>query len=198
MNATTPSMGHRLAALTVLLLLLGLIYLFVDRLLIGRYHYYQGSLQQHQQRLAQLERAAATREPIQQLITQIQQDRGVTAQYLPQASPALAAAELQQRLKGMVEAAGGALQSTQALPTVDEGNAVKVTISALMNGDTASLQKVLYDLEAQIPLLFVDNLEVSARPNRPRLASGRYATYTRIQLNVQLEISGYLRKEAVK
>jgi hypothetical protein len=31
--------------------------------------------------------------------------------------------------------------------------------------------------------------------NRPRLPNGRYATYTRTQLNVQFEISGYLRKE---
>ena len=58
-------------------------------------------------RLEQLERMAANREPIQQLITRIQQDRNITAQYLPQSAPPLAAAELQQRVKAVVEAAGG-------------------------------------------------------------------------------------------
>jgi general secretion pathway protein M len=179
----------------LLLLMGGALYLAVDQVLIGRYRYYQDTLEQYRGRLAQLDRMAETREPVQKLIAKIQQDRNVTAQYLPQSAPALAAAELQQRLKAVVEAAGGTLQSTQALPPVEEGGVVKVAVSLTMNGDTGSLQKVLYNLELQTPLLFVDNLELSARAIRPRLPSGRYATYTRMQLNVQFEVSGYLRKE---
>ena len=194
--ATRPVWAHRLAALSLLLLAGALLYLVVDQVLIGRYRYYQNAQEQYQGRLAQLERIATTREPVQQLIANIQQDRNVTAQYLPQSAPALAAAELQQRIKAVVEAAGGILQSTQALPPVEEGGAVKVAINAIMNGDTGSLQRVLYNLESQTPLLFVDNLEVSARQTRPRLPNGRYATYTRMQLNVQFEVSGYLRKES--
>jgi general secretion pathway protein M len=193
--ATEPGWGHRLAALLLLLCVGGALYLVVDQWLVGRYRYYQNSLERHQERLAQLERMAATREPVQQLIAKIQQDRNVNAQYLPQSAPALAAAELQQRIKAVVEAAGGTLQSTQALPPVEEGGAVKVAISAIMNGDTGSLQQVLHNLESQTPLLFVDNLELSARATRPRLSSGRYASYTRMQLNVQFEVAGYLRKE---
>ena len=193
-TATTPGWGQRLAALALLLLVGGALYLAVDQWLIGRYRDYQNQLQQQQERLAQLERIAATREPVQQRIVKIQQDRNITAQYLPQSAPALAAAELQQRIKAVVEAAGGALQSTQALPPVEEGGAMKVTVSAIMNGDTGSVQKVLYDLEGQTPLLFVDNLELSARMMRPRLPNGRYANYTRMQLSAQFEISGYLRK----
>jgi general secretion pathway protein M len=194
-TATAPGWGHRLAALSLLLLVGGVLYLAVDQWLVGRYRYYQNSLERHQERLAQLERMAATREPVQQLIAKIQQDRNVTTQYLPQSAPALAAAELQQRIKAVVEAAGGTLQSTQALPPVEEGGAVKIAISAIMNGDTGSLLRVLHNLESQTPLLFVDNLELSARQNRPRLSSGRYASYTRMQLNVQFEVAGYLRKE---
>lgn len=191
-----PGWGHRLAALALLVLLVGgTLYLLVDQLLIARYRFYQTRLEQQQQRLGQLERMAASREPLQQLIVKIQQDRGVTAQYLPQSAPALAAADLQQRVKMVVEAAGGALQSTQALPPVEEGGAVKVAVSATMTGDTGALRKVLYELESQTPLLFVDNLEVTARETRPRLPTGRLADYSRMQLSVQLEVSGYLRKE---
>ena len=193
--STQPRSGHRLAALLLLLLAGGALYLVVDQGLIGRYRYYRWALEQHQERLAQLERIAATREPAQQLIATIQQDRGVTVQYLPQSVPALAAADLQQRLKVMVEAAGGTLQSIQALPPVEEAGMVKITISAVMNGDASGLQKVLYNLESQTPLLFVDNVELSSRAIRPRLSNGRYATYTRTQLNAQFDVSGYLRKE---
>ncbi len=197
MMEVTTGVGrsHRLAALALLLLVGGILVLVVDQALVGRYRYYQDSLEQYQGQLAQLERIATTEEPARQLIAKVQQDRNVTAQYLPQSVPALAAAELQQRLKTLIEAAGGTLQSIQSLPPVEEAGAVKVTISAVMNGDVGSLQKVLYDLESQTPLLFVDNLEVTARVNRPRLPNGRYATYTRIQLNAQFEVSGYLRKE---
>jgi len=188
--------GHRLATLALLVLVVGgAFYVLVDRLWIDRYRYYRTHLEQQQGRLEQLERMAASRESIQRLITGIRQDRAAAAQYLDQSAPPLAAAELQQRVKAVVESAGGTLRSTQALPPAEEGGATKVTISATMTGDTDSLQKILYKLEAQTPLLFVDNLDVTARETRPRLASGRLANYSRVQLTVQFEISGYLRKE---
>lgn len=192
---TVPGLGHRLAALLLLSLVGGGLYLLVDRVLIAQYRHYQAHLERQQGRLAQLERMAASRESIQQLIAGIQQDRNIAAQYLPQSAPPLAAAELQQRVKAVVEAAGATLRSTQALPPTEEGNAVKVTVSASMTGDTESLRKILYELEAQTPLLLVDNLDVTARENRPRLPGGRLANYSRVQLNIQLEISGYTRKE---
>ncbi len=190
-----PSLSHRLLALALALLMVALLYAVVAQGLIGRYRYYQNSLAQYQEQLARLERIAATQEALRQRIAAVQKDPGLATQYLAQSNPALAAAELQQRLKTAVDTAGGALQSTQALPPVDEGAVIKVTVSALFNGDTSSLQQVLYALESQIPLLFIEHLEVSARITRPRLPSGRYANYTRIQLSAQFEVSGYLRKE---
>ncbi|MGB5062902.1 MAG: type II secretion system protein GspM [Candidatus Competibacter sp.] len=194
--ATVPGWGQRLGALVLLLLVVaGTLYLVVERGLIVSYRFYKERLEQQQVRLEQLERMAASREPIQQLIASIQQDRNITAQYLPQFAPSLAAADLQQRVKAVVEAVGGTLRSTQALPPVEEGNAVKVAVNATVSGDTESLQKILYDLESQTPLLFIDNLDVSAREIRQRLPNGRLADYTRVQLNIQFEVSGYLRKE---
>lgn len=194
--ATVPGWGQRLGALVLLLLVVaGTLYLVVERGLIVSYRFYKERLEQQQVRLEQLERMAASREPIQQLIASIQQDRNITAQYLPQFAPSLAAADLQQHVKAVVEAVGGTLRSTQALPPVEEGNAVKVAVNATVSGDTESLQKILYDLESQTPLLFIDNLDVSAREIRQRLPNGRLADYTRVQLNIQFEVSGYLRKE---
>lgn len=194
--AERPGWGQRLAALALLTLVAGgTFYLVVHQGLLARYRYYEDALEQQQDRLTQIERMAASRESIQRQITQIQQDQGIARQYLPQTAPALAAAELQQRVRGVVEAAGGTLRSTQALPPVEEGGAVKVPVSVTLVGDTGNLERILYDLESQTPLLFVDNLEISARENRQRLPGGRMGSTTRIQLNVQFEVWGYLRKE---
>lgn len=191
-----PGWGQRLGALALLLLLvIGAFYLLVDQILIARYRFYQERQEQNQGRLEQLQRMAASHEPVQGLITKIQQDRNVTTQYLPQPTPSLAAADLQQRVKMAVEAAGGTLRSTQSLPPVEEGNTVKVTVNATVTGDIESLRKILHSLESQTPLLFVDNLEVSAREIRQRLSNGRMSDDTRVQLSVQFEVSGYLRKE---
>jgi len=195
MAAASVSWGHRLTALALLALLVGgVLVLLVDQVWMARYHFYRDRLEEQQGQLERLERMVASREPIQQLIAQIQQDHHVATQYLPQAAPALAAADLQQRVRAVVEAAGGTLQSTQSLPSVEEGNAVKVTVSASMMGDPDSLPKILHGLESQTPLLFVDNLQVSARPTRVRLPSGRFSDYTQTQLHVQFEVAGYLPK----
>ena len=45
-TATTPGWGQRLAALALLLLVGGALYLAVDQWLIGRYRDYQNQLQQ--------------------------------------------------------------------------------------------------------------------------------------------------------
>ncbi len=195
MAAASVGWGHRLTALALLVLLVGgVAALLVDQVWMARYHFYRDRLEEQQGQLERLERMVANREPIQQLIAQIQQDRHVATQYLPQAAPALAAADLQQRVRAVVEAAGGTLQSTQSLPPVEEGNAVKVTVSASMMGHPDSLPKILHGLESQTPLLFVDNLQVSARPTRVRLPNGRFANHTQVQLHVQFEVAGYLSK----
>lgn len=72
---------------------------------------------------------------------------------------------------------------------------MRVTVGVTSQGNMIALQKTLYGLESQVPLLFVDNLEVTARQFRPRLPDGKIAPYTRVQLNSQFEVSGYLRKE---
>lgn len=190
-----PGWGQRLAALALLIVLGGVVYLVVDQGLLTRYRYYRDYLEQKQAQWAQMERMTASRETIQQHIAHIRQDPNVARQYLPQTAPALAAAELQERIRAVVEAAGGTLRSTQALPPVEENRAVKVAVSVTLTGDTAHLQKILYDLESQTPLLLVDNLEISARETRQRQPDGRMTSYSRVQLSVQFEVWGYLRQE---
>lgn len=194
--ATSPSQFHRLAALLLLALMVGLFYVMVDQIWMGQYRLYQTHAERLLDRLHNLQRLATARPELEKAIQSIRDDQRTAAYFLPPAPPALAAADLQQRVKSLVEGAGGNLLSVQALPVVEEGGVVRVAVGVTVQGDVGMLQKTLHGLESQVPLLFVDNLEVSARQFRPRLPDGKIAPYTRVQLNSQFEVSGYLRKEA--
>ena len=63
--AAAPGWGQRLGALALLLLVVvSTLYLVVDHVLVARYRFYLERLEQQQGRLEQLERMAASREPI--------------------------------------------------------------------------------------------------------------------------------------
>ncbi len=190
-----PSPAQRWAALLLLALLIGLGYLLVDQLWLGQYRHYQTHAERLLDRLRNLQRLTTARPELEKAIQNIRNDPRSAAYFLPAAPPALAAAELQQRVKGLVEGSGGNLLSVQALPAVEEGGVLRVAVNVTVQGDVGMLQKTLYGLESQAPLLFVDNLEVSARQFRPRLPDGKIAPYTRVQVNGQFEVAGYLRKE---
>ncbi|MCP5159599.1 MAG: hypothetical protein H6975_09330 [Gammaproteobacteria bacterium] len=63
--------------------------------------------------------------------------------------------------------------SVQALPVIEEGGVVRVAVSVTLQGSVDTLQKTLYGLESQVPLLFMDDLQVTARQFRPRLPDGK-------------------------
>lgn len=190
-----PSWGQRALSLLLLLGFIALGYALVDQVWMRQRQLYVTHTERLLDRLQNLQRLAATRPELEQSIHNIRNDERISGYFLPPTQPTLAAAELQQRIKSLVEGAGGTLSSIQALPVTEEGGMVRVVVSVNTQGDMAMLQQTLHGLESQVPLLFVDNLDIYARPYRPRYADGRLATTWRIQLNSQFEVSGYLRKE---
>ncbi len=120
---------------------------------------------------------------------------GSASFYVNADTPALAAAALQKQVKSAVDGAGGKLTSTQNLPPKEEGNAQRVAILVRMSGDVDALFKVLYDLEAASPLLFIDNLTVRNRPAPRRRRSRRPQPVTnQYSLDISFELTGYLRE----
>ena len=190
----TANSFHRIAALTLLVAMLLSVYLLIDRIVIGRYEFYQDNISQLQDRLQRYENMLSMREDLEARLQQIKQDTSIDAYYLQQSSSVLAAADLQQRVKSAVENNGGNLISTQILPVDNEGMFSKVAIRVQMTGDTEVLQKTLYDLESARPLLFIDDLQVRGQPIRQRNPNNRNEITLRIQLTTQFELSGYIRR----
>ena len=101
----------------------------------------------------------------------------------------LAAADLQQRVKSVVEGQGGALVSTQVLETVPEAPFTRVRINVRMLLSVPVLQQVLHEIEVQSPYLTVRQLLVTNRHWRGR--KQRRKKQPRESLDVRMIIVGY-------
>jgi general secretion pathway protein M len=119
------------------------------------------------------------------------------AGYLQGPSDALAAAQLQDRVKSVIEGAGGELRSTQILPAVvidgDAGirrAALRVQFAVTIEG----LAETLYELESGQPYLLIDQLSVREQRARRRRSD---EPETEASLDISLELSGYLHAEPI-
>jgi general secretion pathway protein M len=143
--------------------------------------------------LLQRQRALAAQGPLLSArIADEKEQADALAGYLQGPSDALAAAQLQDRLKAVVEAAGGELRSTRILPAEPveaspgtRRTALQVQMIVTIDG----LAEILYGLEAGQPYVLID--ELSVRNQRERHRRGEPEGEPR--LDVDLRLSGFLR-----
>jgi len=90
---------------------------------------------------------------------------------IPSGSPFLggetitvAGAELLQRVAGAITRFGGSVQSSQVDLQGPQAKGDFVTLTVSCEIDQANLQKLLYDIEAGMPYLFVDQITAQAPP----------------------------------
>lgn len=107
-----------------------------------------------------------------------------------EASVALAAATLQERLRELVAGAGGALGSTRVLPPREAGPFDEVGVEARLRLDIAGLQRVLHGLESGERLLRIDQLTVRSLNRSPLRAQAG----TQV-LDVQFQVVGFQRRQ---
>lgn len=93
----------------------------------------------------------------------------------------VAGAALLQRVTGAVAKAGGTVQSSQVDVIGADAGAVKLEVSCEI--EQMALQRLLYDLEAGMPFLFVDQLTVQV-PQAVGASNGQG------RMRVQLAVSG--------
>jgi general secretion pathway protein M len=141
--------------------------------------------------LLRRQRALAAQRPL--LLARIEEEKEnaeAIAGYLRGSSDALAAAQLQDRLKAVIEAAGGELRSTRILPAeaVEASPGTRRTaLQVQMIVTIEGLAGVLYGLEAGQPYVLID--ELSVRNQRER----RGEPETEPMLDVNLRLSGFVR-----
>jgi general secretion pathway protein M len=190
MTLQPASLPSRALALAILAGLAAAFYLLVAAPMLDDYAESLDSIAQRSLELERYRRAAAELPRRQAELAALRERRGTVAGFLAGGNDAVVAAQLQNRIRGLVEQARGELKSTQVLPGEDEGAVRRIAVRGQLTGTLGAVQRVLYALESGSPLLFVDNLSIHAD-----LAEESYRGQgLDPTLDVTLDVYGYLPK----
>jgi general secretion pathway protein M len=106
-----------------------------------------------------------------------------SAPFLEAATLTIAGADLQKRVTALVHEAGGNVLSSQVDLQQPEGSTDHVGLTISAEIDQAEVQKLLYEIEAGMPFLFIDRLQLQPVQQQGGTASGP-------RLRIQATISG--------
>jgi general secretion pathway protein M len=150
------------------------------------------AIAQTEDNIARYSRLSIQVEALRSLVGELEQADDLARYVLAQESEPLAAAALQDRVKSIVTNSGGTLTSTQVLPTVAEQGFKRVIVNVRMAVTVDALQRVLYELENNLPYLLADNIIILSRG-----AGKRRRKVTAVDsLDVRFNLYGYMRDAA--
>ncbi len=147
------------------------------------------AIAQSEDNIARYSRLSTQIGALQLVVGELEQADNLDRYVLLQKSEPLAAAALQARMKSVVTSSGGTLTSTQVLPTETEQGFKRVIINVRMAVSTDALQRVLYELENNLPYLLTDDIVILSRGARKR----RRTTQSVDLLDVRFNLYGYMR-----
>jgi general secretion pathway protein M len=184
-KARNDAQNRALALGLLLLALIAIIAVLAAPLVLVHIHYDQ-KLESLNDRLTRYERVAASRG---ELIRRVEQMRALDGKrfYLKNAGPAVAAGEIQELEKSLIEANGGRLASMQIQQPKDEGAFRRIAVNVQVLGSIDTIQRILLALERSEPFLFVDNLNVRSLS----ADATRDAATPEAGLVVQFDLIGY-------
>lgn len=188
MTALPPAASRALA----LLLLLGglaLFYLVMVQPVLQDRAQIRQAIAERRAALARFDRVAAELPRREAQLAALRRRQAATAGFLQGSNDALLAAQIQSRVKALVEAAHGELKSTQVLPVQDEGRYRRIAVRAQMTLDLTGAQQVLYGIETNSPLLFLDNVDLHSHIEGRRRESGSPSP----SLDLRFDVYGYRR-----
>lgn len=184
-------------ALSLLGALLTLVWLGLLRPLYGQYQAYDESIERSRRLIERYAEAGAAADELAALVKKVRAEARLVSGYIGGDSVELAGADMQERLKRIVENSGGILSSSQMLPVETDGGTRKLGIRVAMRGDIEALQKALYDFETASPYFFVDTLNIQA--SRWSLQEARGRTSRRrgdpSELQVRFDVYAMMRGE---
>lgn len=148
--------------------------------------------------MARYHRLLKTLPGLQAELEQVRNNKDIEDFYFDAKTPALAGAELQREVQGMVKSAGGRVSSTQLLPSNKDEQPPTVRVRTQIRGTTDTLLDVLYQLEQARPFLFVEQLTVRAPAQRKAATRNRRTRRRNLpvrnrprELTIRLDVFGY-------
>ncbi|MCU0971958.1 MAG: type II secretion system protein GspM [Gammaproteobacteria bacterium] len=150
-------------------LLLGIVLAALQLAVVPAWQAYASQGQRLEVARSQLERFQRLAAQLPGLRAQAAQlrEQDPLAPYLVQAAnDALAAAELQERLKAITLGHAGRILSTRVLKGAADGPFERVVVEARLEISLEGLQDLLYEIDTKKPYLFIEELSVMRRPQR--------------------------------
>lgn len=183
---------QRMAALGLLLIVLLAIVSLIVMPLVDAFITTTDNLAQQREAIARFQQIETRLPQLEAEHAALEHNIATEAGFLQGANDALRAAEMQNRIKSIVDSHGGVLASTQILPPRDENGFHGVSAQVALLATTETLVQILYDFEHRTPYLFVDSFDIHAR-QIPRLDNPKI---TKTVLDVRLGITAYARPAA--
>jgi len=149
----------RVLALSLLLILVALIIAIIAVPAFLLHRHYNQAIEQQVDLLARYSRIGATAPGLTKQLEALKA-KETRSFFLKNSVPALAASEVQEIAKGVVESNGGKIASMQISEHKDDGNYRKVTVNIQMTAKISAAQKIFYALETQRPYFILDNISI--------------------------------------
>ncbi len=184
-----PRIQRRILAVLLLLLALAAV---VRGLILPIWTTYLGNrdaIAQSEDNIARYSRLSTQIDALQSALGKLEKAGNLDRYVLVQESEPLAAAALQARMKSVATSSGGTLTSTQVLPTETEQGFKRVIVNVRMAVSTDALQRVLYELENNLPYLLTDDIVILSRGARKRRRTAQGVDL----LDVRFNLYGYMR-----
>jgi general secretion pathway protein M len=189
MKLFLPPIASRLLAALLLLLVVVTIMVVVVMPIVDSFAITRLSNEEYRSALARSRVLDLELKNITAQLAEIRQAQSSQSGFLQGANESLATAQLQNRIKSLVEAGGGELRSTQVLPVRDEGKFRRIIVRGQMATNTTGMQHIFYDIESASPYLILDNIDIRARPSPGSPDNSPQDT----MLDVRFDIYGYVR-----
>jgi hypothetical protein len=148
----------------------------------------------HRDAIGRFRGLSSARADYEAALVEIRRQSGSSDALIRSDSATLAAADLQQRVKALVESVGGTLVSAQPGEGAEAGPFTRVDLSVRMLITIGALQKVLHDLESGAPLVVIDQIQVLSRRTRTTRRRGRRVPKQAAtgQLDVRLKAAAFV------
>jgi hypothetical protein len=185
MRALFKNQSRSLAiGLLILFLTVGILLLFIPINMLHRH--YDQSLDSLVDYLGRYRHVVSTHTEVQAALDQVKEKNG-RQHFLRNTGAALAASEIQETAKSLIEDNGGKLVSMQVVPFKDDGGYRRVTVNIQFISNMPTLRKILYAIETVQPYLLLDNVSIRSQTN----ALSKGTPVTEPELTAQFDVSGY-------
>ncbi|MCB1801378.1 MAG: hypothetical protein KDI82_06795 [Gammaproteobacteria bacterium] len=182
MNLPQGTRG-RLVAVALLLIVLILATEFIVRPLADIYRAGVDENFDMRRDITRYRHLLAEKPALEQLAERLRTNDPLAPVTLTGGNPALAAAELQQRLQEAARKNGVRVISLRILESESEGPLERIGVDTRMQTDIRGLRNMLFELETGSPYMFLDGLSIRTRNTRRRQSTGE-------NLDVRLSLHG--------